>query len=227
MVSPMRRNRIAIIAAAGALAAAGTGVAVATTTSDDPKQREQAVLDDAAKRLNIEASKLRDALGAAEDAQLDAEVKAGNLTQKQADAIKARRAKDGTVLGGPGPGFGLHLRGRGFGPPGGPHLRPPGVPGRGGPGDLLDAAATAIGISQDKLFDELRSGKTLSEVAKAHGKSFDDVKTAVTAALKKDLDAAVKNGDLTQSQADDMLSHLTEHLDDFGQFRRFKGDHRP
>ena len=215
----MRRRRIATIAAAGALAAAGTGVAVATTRSDDAKQHEQAVLDDAAKRLNVDPSKLRDALGAAEDAQIDADVKAGKLTQKQADAIKQRRAHDGTVLGGPGGHFGERGHGPGFGPPGGP-----GRPGRGGPGDLMNAAAAAIGITEQKLFQELRSGKSLSDVAKAHGKSFADVKTAVSTAVKKRLDAAVKNGDLTQSQADDMLSRLTEHLDDFG---KFGGRHRP
>jgi len=86
-----RRTRIAAVAAAGALVAAGTGVAVATTRSDDAEKREQAVLADAAKRLGVDTAELRDALGKAEDAQLDAEVKAGRLTQVQADAFKALR----------------------------------------------------------------------------------------------------------------------------------------
>ena len=41
---------------------------------------------------------LTSALTAAQDARLAAAVKAGELTQAQADAIKARRAADGTVL---------------------------------------------------------------------------------------------------------------------------------
>ena len=209
----MRRTRIAALTAAGALAAAGTGVAVATTRSDDAKEREQAVLADAAKRLNVEPSELRDALSEAENAQLDADVKAGRLTQEQADAIKERRKAGGTVLGvGPGePGWGLRLHHRG------------GL--ARGPADLMGAAAEAIGISQGKLFDELRAGKKLSEVAKDHGKSFDDVKAAVRAALKKQLDEAVENGPLTQEEADRMLSRLTERLDDFGSLRehRFRG----
>ena len=98
----MRRTRIAAVATAGALAAAGTGVAVATSASDDAKQREQAVLEDAAGRLDVDAAELRDALAAAEDAQLDAEVKAGRITQEQADAIKQMRERSGLVLGGPG-----------------------------------------------------------------------------------------------------------------------------
>jgi hypothetical protein len=205
----MRRTRIAALTAAGALAAAGTGVAVATTRSDDAKKREQAVLSDAAKRLNVEPSELRDALGEAEDAQLDAEVKAGRLTQEQADAIKERRKDSGTVLGvgpgapgGPGGGLSLHQRG-------GPGF------GDGGPGEVTDAAAKALGISRDELFKRMRDGKTLEEIAKAEGKSFDDVKAAVKAAVKKELDEAVKDGKLTQKQADEILSRSTEHLDDF------------
>ena len=129
----MRRTRIAAVATAGALAAAGTGVAVATSASDDAKQREQAVLEDAAGRLDVDAAELRDALAAAEDAQLDAEVKAGRITQEQADAIKQMRERSGLVLGGPG-----HPRRAG-------RLRLPRRP-RGGPGEVMDAAAEALGI---------------------------------------------------------------------------------
>jgi hypothetical protein len=206
MVPPMRPTRIAALTAAGALAAAGTGVAVATTRSDDAKEREQAVLSDAAKRLNVEPSELRDALGEAEDAQLDADVKAGRLTQEQADAIKERRKDSGTVLGvgpgGPGGGLWLHRRG-------GADI------GIGGPGEVTDAAAKALGISRDELFNRMRDGKTLEEIAKAEGKSFDDVKAAMKAAMKKGLDEAVKDGKLTQKQADEILSRSTEHLGDF------------
>ena len=201
----MRRTRIAALTAAGALAAAGTGVAVATTSSDDPEQREQAVLADAAERLDVSPSELRDALSDAEDAQLDADVKAGRLTQQQADAIKKRRAEMGTVLGPgkhPGPHLGLRL----------------GHPG-GGPIELMDTAAKALGISRDELGERLRDGKTLEEIAKAEGKTVDDVRDAVESALKARFDKAVENGDLTREQADEMLSHTSEMLDHLGRFR--------
>ena len=196
----MRRTRIAAVATAGALAAAGTGVAVATSASDDAKQQEQAVLEDAAGRLDVDADELRDALSAAEDAQLDAEVKAGRLTQEQADAIKQMRERSGLVLGG-GPGH-----------PGGPH----GFGGErhGGPGEVMGAAAKALGISERKLFTQLRNGKSLQQIAKAQGKDYADVKAAVRDAVKTELDEAVKDGRLTQAQADDMLEHLTDGLDD-------------
>jgi hypothetical protein len=216
----MRRTRIAAVATAGALAAAGTGVAVATSFSDDAKEREQAVLADAAGRLDVDAGELRDALAAAQDAQLDAEVKAGRLTQAQADAIKQMRERSGLVLGGPGPG-GHHERGFGF----------RGAPGR-GPGEILGAAAKALGITEAKLMRQLRDGRSLQEIAKANGKDYADVKAAIRAAVKADLDEAVEDGDLTQEQADAMLEHLSEHLED-GRFGgppggpRFRGGPPP
>jgi hypothetical protein len=211
----MRRTRIAAVATAGALAAAGTGVALATSASDDAKQREQAVLEDAAGRLDVDAGELRDALSAAEDAQLDAEVKAGRLTQAQADAIEQMRDRSGLVLGG-GPG---HPGGPdGFGFRGGD---------RRGPGEVMDAAAGALGISEARLFRQLRSGRTLQQIAKAQGKDYADVKAAIRSAVKRDLDGAVKDGKLTQQQADDMLDHLTEHLDDGGFGRGPGGPGRP
>ena len=65
----MRRRQMATVAAAGALVIGGAGVAVATTGGNDEKQREDAVLSDAANRLNVQPSELRDALKAAEDAR--------------------------------------------------------------------------------------------------------------------------------------------------------------
>jgi hypothetical protein len=202
----MRRTRIAAVAAAGALAAAGTGVAVATSAFDDANQREQAVLEDAAGRLDVDPGELREALSAAEDAQLDAEVKAGRLTQEQADAIKRRRDESGLVLGGPAlvPG-GPHERGSGF---------EFGRERHGGPGEIMSAAAKALGISEAELFRQLRQGKSLEAIAKASGKDYADVKAAIRAAVKSDLDDAVDAGKLTQEQADELLEHLTEHLDD-------------
>jgi hypothetical protein len=215
----MQRKRIAALAAAGVVAAAGTGVAVATTRTDDAKQREQAVLDDAAKRLGVEPAQLRDALGKALDDQIDAAVKAGRLTQEQADALKQRRADSGLLLGGghPGPGFERHgFRG------GGPGLGP-GF-GHGGPGAVFDAAARAVGLTQAQLFERMRSGKSLEEIAKAQGKDYAQVKAAIRKAVKAELDQAVKDKRLTQSQADELLGHLTEHLDD-GFFGRRDGRH--
>jgi polyhydroxyalkanoate synthesis regulator phasin/tellurite resistance protein len=208
----MRRTRIAALTAAGVLVAAGTGVAVATTTSDDAKEREAAVLADAAKRLDVEPSELRDALSDAENAQLDADVKAGRLTQEQADAIKRHREEAGTVLG-PGRPFFHH------GP--GPALRFA-LPG--GPVELFESAAGALGISRDELGERLRDGKSLEEIAKAEGKSLDDVRDAVEDSVRKQLDDAVDDGDLTRAQADKLLDGVGEMIERLGEGPRlFRG----
>lgn len=187
----------------------GAGVAVATTGGDDEKQREDAVLSDAAKRLDVQPSELRDALKAAEDAQLDDDVEAGRLTQEQADAIKRERTEHGTVLGGgPGPRFRPH--GPGFGPSFGP--------GPGGPGDLIGAAASALGLTQAQLLAQLRAGKSIADIAKAQGKSLDSVRSAVRSAVGKKLDKAVADGDVTRAQADELLARMTDHLDEIGSF---------
>jgi len=204
----MRRTRIAALTAAGALAVAGGGVAVATTSSDDPREREAAVLADAAKRLDVEPSELRDALSQAEDAQLDADVKAGRLTREQADEMKQHRSEMGTVLG-PDKHLGPHLSFRA------------GHPGDevGGPIELIDTAAKALGITRAELMERLHDGKSLGEIAKAEGKSADAVEKAVQSVVKEKLDKAVADGHLTREQADEMLSHASDMLDDFGRLR--------
>ena len=199
----MGARRIAVIALSGALVAGGTGAAVAAVGKNDGRQAEQAVLDDAAKRLDVAPDKLRDALAAAQDAQLDKAVEDGRLTRKQADAIKAARAKSGHVLG-PFGGPGLHGKHFGPGGPGGPKLEM-----RHG---LLDDVAEALGTTPAKLFAQLRAGKSIADVAKANGKSLADVRTAAKAAVKTRLDKAVMDGDLTQKQADAMLERIDEKI---------------
>jgi hypothetical protein len=203
----------------------GGGAALAARGADDGSKTEQAILSDAAKRLGVKPGELESALSKAEDAQLDQAVRDGRLTRKQADAIKRHRQRSGHVLGmGPGgPGFGGPGGGPGFGGPGGgpgfggPGFGGPGRHGPGGPGDAMGTVAKALGISESRLFSELRDGRSLAQVAKAHGKSLAEVKSAVADALKKRLDGAVERGDLTRSQADDIQSHLSDMLDHFGE----------
>jgi hypothetical protein len=214
----MSARRIAALALAGGLLAGGTGAAIAAvTTKDDGKKAEQAILDDAAKRLDVSPEKLRDALSAAQDAQIDQAVKDGTLTQKQADAIKARRKQSGRVLGGPfGGPPGLRGHGPGFGPHGGAR------------GVIFPDLAKALGMTRAQLFEQLRDGKSIADIAKAKGKTLDDVRAAAKADAKRRADEAVKNGDLTQAQADDLLAHLDDALAHIGDARppMFRRHHR-
>ena len=209
----MKIKRYVLVSAAVLAAGAGGGAAIAASGGDEGQKAEQSILDDAAKRLNVTPEALRSALGAAQDGQLDQAVKDGKLTQEQADAIKARRAKDGRVLGGPGgPG------GFGHGGPGGP-----GLAFKVGPGGALDAAASALGLKRADLLDKLRDGKSIADVAKAEGKSLDDVKKAITDEVTKDLDQAVTDKKLTDAQRTKVLKELSEHLDDLVNGKRPAG----
>ncbi len=204
----MGGRRIAAIALSGALLAGGTGAAIAAVAKDDHKKAEQAVLEDAAKRLDVTPEKLRDALAAAQDAQLDRAVEDKLLTQEQADAIRAKRKASGSVLGGPLGGPRFHGR---------PHLfggkRFHGGPGLAGPkAELIGDLAKALDLTPAKLFEQLRDGKSIADVAKAQGKSLASVRSAVKAASKTRLDKAVKDGAIAQKRADRMLERLDEML---------------
>lgn len=83
----MTTKRIAIIGGAVVALAAGSAGAIAATNDDEAKQREQSVLNTAAKKLDVSPSELRDALEAGQEAQLDQAVKDGKLTDAQRDQI--------------------------------------------------------------------------------------------------------------------------------------------
>ena len=208
----MGARRIAAVALSGALLAGGTGAAIAAVTKDGGEKVEQAVLDDAAKRLDVTPEKLREALTAAQDAQLDRAVNDGDLTQKQADEIKAARRRSGRVLG---PLAGLR-----------PHKRF--APGHGRPGMRLRGGALgadlaeALGTTREKLRQALRSGTSLAELAKANGKTVAEVRSALKARAKTRLDKAVADGDLTRRQADRILERLAERVDALVSGRRLR-----
>ena len=192
-----RRKRIAAIGAAVTLAVAGGGAAYAAATG--AQNQRDALIRDAAQRLNVTPDRLRSALDGAAADQLDQAVKDGRLTQQQADRIKQRIRQDGLPLGpGPGPGFG-----RGFGPD--------------GPGPVrmgLDVAARYLGLTPAALRRDLEGGKTLAQVARDQGKSVDGLQQALLDAARARLDRAVSDGRITSAQRDDILRGLQQHVGD-------------
>ena len=98
-------------------------------------------------------------------------------------------------------------------PQGGPG-RAFGFGGRGIIGQGLDAAAQAIGITTQQLQQEL-PGKSLADVAQAHGKTAADVATALKNAANARIDQAVTNGRLTADQAATMKTNIDQHIDQF------------
>jgi hypothetical protein len=75
---------------------------------------------------------------------------------------------------------------------------------------LLALPAAYLGVSTDTLKDQLKSGKTLAEIANAtSGKSAQGLVDYLVAKAKPKLDAKVAAGKLTQAQENDWLDKLT------------------
>jgi predicted XRE-type DNA-binding protein len=196
-----RSRRVAATAAAALAVVGGTGAAVAATGGGS---RASDFFDSVAKHLGVSPQKLKDATKAAAVDQVNADLAAGRITKAQADELKKRiAAGDVPLLGGYG------LRGPG-GPagPAGPGFVKPFI------GDGLTAAAKYLGLSESDLRGKLSAGQSLADVAKAQSKDVDGLKQAILDAEKADLDKAVADKKLTQSQADDALSALKSRIDD-------------
>ena len=92
-----------------------------------------------------------------------------------------------------------------------------GGPGFGGhgfaKGDHLQAAATYLGISTNDLQTQLRSGKTLAEIAAATaGKTKDGLIAALVADETAQIDKAVADGKISADQAAKIKTGLTERV---------------
>ncbi len=124
------------------------------------------------------------------------EVKNGTLTQAQADAITKKLAnrQPCTLAGALGkrhaPGAGMQLRGY--------------------MGQLITAAASALGISDTQLKTDLASGMTLSQIAAAQTPPVTEAqfRTRLIAQLKPLLDQAVTSGKLSSTQEQTILQRL-------------------
>ena len=88
--------------------------------------------------------------------------------------------------------------------------------GLGGPGswEKFDATAKALNLTPTQLFEAMHSGKTLDEIAKTQGVDLAKVQEAANAArvqaMKDKIALAVKDGKMTQEQADWLLQGLAK-----------------
>jgi hypothetical protein len=203
------RHKLLAGGAAAAVLALGGGAYAATQTGSNPRQ---AFLNDVAKRLNVSPSQLNSALKGAFIDRLNAAVKAGMLTQAQADQIE-KRIQNGKGV----PFFGLGGGGRGFGGHGfGGHGFFHGNFGAGGPagaGGPFSAAASYLGLSASQLMTDVSSGKSLAQIAGSKGKSVSGLENAMTSAFQSQLDKAVSAGRLTKSREQDILNRVSSKID--------------
>lgn len=155
---------------------------------------------DVAKAKNVDISKVIAAMTAQMKAHLDEEVASGKHTQAEADAklaeFTARATERVNTVGGP---MGGHKGG-----PGGKH-------GRGG--FVTEALATVLKTTSTDLHTQLRSGKSIADVATAQNVDIADVKAVLTSDFKAHLAEEVASGKHTQAEADAKLAEFTANLD--------------
>jgi polyhydroxyalkanoate synthesis regulator phasin len=163
------------------------------------------------------ANDVATALKNAANTRIDQAVTAGKLTADKANTLKTQigtRIDQLVNQVRPAPGTAGQGRPGGPGRPGGQGGPAGGAGFRGAFGAGLDAAATAIGIPVDQLRTEL-AGKSLAQVATAHGKTANDVATALKNAAHTRVDQAVTAGRLTADQATSMKTKIDAGIDKF------------
>jgi hypothetical protein len=185
------RRKVAL--GATALAAVAFAGGAFAATQDSATNQRQAFINDVAKRLNVSPQQVTDALKGAWSDRLDAAVKAGKLTQAQANELKQRIQQHG------GPPFGFF----------GPHQF--GFKRGGGP---LMPAATYLGLTPAQLAEQLSQGKSLAQIAQSKGKSVAGLKTELVAAERAHLDQALKNKMITAAEEQQILSRQSSRLDE-------------
>ncbi len=198
------RKAAAILGLVGAVAAlAVVGTAMAQTPTPAPNQAktnyQSIFMDKLAAALNISRDQLNSALTNARNATVDQAVTDGKLTQQQADKIKANPNV------GPGLGFEFGFRGGERGHKGTFFM---------GGANVWNAIAQTLGMTPQDLTTQLKSGKTLAQIA---GDKASDVKNAIVNTIKPNLDQAVKNGKMTQDQENQIISKIqNSDLSTFG-----------
>jgi hypothetical protein len=78
--------------------------------------------------------------------------------------------------------------------------------------DVLNPAASFLGISVTKLESDLNGGKTLAQEASDNGKKASDLITAIVSSLKTNLDNAQAAGWITADQETALVMQLTNEV---------------
>jgi hypothetical protein len=91
------------------------------------------------------------------------------------------------------------------------------------------AIASYLGLTPAQLREQLRSGKTLAQIAVAQGKTVAGLEAAIYADVQAHLDQAVANGRLTTAREQAILTRVKAHLDDIVNhaFPAIARPHRP
>lgn len=209
----MKRSTKLLAAVAAVAVLVGTAVAAigaATTSAQEPtatpaptqsRPRVQNFLEKLAANLNITVDQLTQAIKTTELQIVDQMLTDGKINTDQAQQLKDR------INNGQGLGLGRILGAYKRGRQDGARLQRLKA-------GIVKSASTAIGVQPSDLRQELRSGKSIADVAAQHNVSIDAVKAQITSDAKAALNQAVQDGKITQPRADEILQKLTAKLDD-------------
>jgi len=184
---------IATLVAVLGVAAVG---AVALAQDDDGTgfDFQQRFREAVAEILGVAVDEYDAALEQAQGEVVDQALAEGWLTEEQAELLQWRMDQA------PGParmdvGKGMHAFTRGIG----------------GPGDgLVSTAAEVLDMSLTDLLTELQDGQSIADVAGEKGVDTQQIIDAYLAEINEDVDEAVAEGDMTQTQADYFLQRAEE-----------------
>lgn len=189
------KKLVMIAAAAVILVLAAVALGGAVTSAQGDEGPLQTFLARVAEKLGISEEELTTAMKEARLEMIDEAVAEGRLSEEQADRLR-ERVEAGAIL----------------------PLRPPAHHPR--PGTCqravnfgLEAAAQVLGMEKGQLIQEIRSGKSLAEVAEAQGMTVEEFKEAFLSQIETQLDELVAQGKLSGEQAERILQRVEENID--------------
>ena len=77
--------------------------------------------------------------------------------------------------------------------------------------DMVAAFAEKLGLSVDELNTRLANGETMAQIAASEGQTADQFRTLMSEVRSQAIDQAVKDGELTQQQAEWMKQRGSGH----------------
>lgn len=78
---------------------------------------------------------------------------------------------------------------------------------------VIRRVARSLGLTPRALLTELRTGKSIAEIAQARNVSLADLRSAVLDPFAQRLDKAVRDARVTRAQADQRLAKLETRID--------------
>ncbi|MEI7603948.1 MAG: hypothetical protein WCJ19_02940 [bacterium] len=186
------KRKVMIGSMALVIAAAAATVGVVSAQTLNQKNNSDQLITRIAEISGVDKTKLTDAIKQAESEKIDQDVKDGKITQTEADKIKADIASGSVRIGG-GMGEGRGMMGRGF--------------------DMKaakDDVASFLGLTTTDLETQLRAGTSLTDIATSKGKTADELKQHIKTFVQNKIVEEVKNGEITQTQADNMTANIDD-----------------